>query len=82
MALTDKEKAVVWAICRHDLSPSAAAGELFYCRNSIDYQARRIRQKTGLDPKNFYDAIRLLEMIGEDPQREENEATDNEIKEE
>lgn len=65
--LTTREKCVVWAMCRNDLCVNRTADALFYSRGSIEYRARRIKEKTGYDPRTFYGAKRLLEKIGEDP---------------
>lgn len=68
--LDTKQRCIVWALCRNDLKVKPAAGELFYGNTSLTYQIEKIKEKTGLDPRKFYDAVRLLEMIGEDPTME------------
>ena len=68
--LTTKQRCIVWALCRNDLKVKPAAGELFYGKSSLAYQIEKIKEKTGLDPRNFYDAIKLLAMIGTDPTRD------------
>ncbi len=67
LCLTTKERCVVWALCRNDLRTKPAAVDLFYNPGSLIYQVEKIKEKTGLDPRNFYDAIELLEIIGKDP---------------
>ena len=34
--------------------------------NSIRYRFQKIKRETGLEPRHFYDLIKLLKMIGED----------------
>lgn len=61
--LTEKEKIIVRALCDNGLRQEAAAKSLFYHHNTVYYHRRRIKQKTGLDCCDFYDAIKLLSMI-------------------
>lgn len=60
--LTDADKAVIIALCNNDLNTQRAAKESHYHENSIRYRARQIKTKTGLDCRNFFDAVQLLEI--------------------
>lgn len=63
--LSEKEKLVIKAMCDNGLSQERAARAMFHHRNTIYYQRRKIKAKTGLDICNFYDAVKLLAMSGE-----------------
>lgn len=39
--------------------------KIYVTRNGIEYRIRRIRKRTGLNPKNFHDLCRLVEMAKE-----------------
>ena len=66
--LNTYDKVVVWVMCRNGLKIGKASEELYYHRNSVLRRIERIKEKTGLDLRDFYDAVKLLAMIGEDPQ--------------
>lgn len=68
LELTTYDKVVIWAMCRNGLNVSRATKDLYYCRSSVACRVERIKEKTGLNLKDFYDATKLLAMIGEDPQ--------------
>lgn len=66
MQLTKTQITVIKAYARNNMRGTDAARDLKYHRNSIMYHFERIHEKTGLDPKNFYDLVKLLRMAGED----------------
>lgn len=61
--LTDSEKKVIVGLAQNGLNRNRAAHELHYHFNSISYIVGRIRAKTGLDPLNFFDMIKLVEIV-------------------
>ena len=63
--LTDSERAVITALAQNGLNKAKAAREIHYAYNSIDYIIGRIRFKTGLNPTDFYDMIKLIELVKE-----------------
>lgn len=63
--LTEKEKETIFAMAENRLSCTRAAKELFYNPMTIRERCFRIRKKTGLDCREFYDVVKLLEMIKE-----------------
>ena len=60
MELTKKERALVAAMCRNDLSLTRAGEELHYHRNTLAYQAEQLTLKTGYNVRTFYGAFHLL----------------------
>lgn len=69
--LTEKMKLIIRTIAECDMNRNEAGRVLYMHRNTIDYQCERIKDITGLSPKNFYDLIILLRMI----QGDENDNT-------
>ena len=62
--LTDSEIKTIIALARNGLSKGRVAKERYYSWNSIDSQTKKIKQKTGLDPCDYYDMGKLLDKIG------------------
>lgn len=62
--LTDSEILTILALARNGLNKGKVAKERYYSWNSIDSQAKKIKQKTGLDPCDYYDMGKLLGLIG------------------
>ena len=58
--LSEKEVAVLDAYARCGMRISRAAKELFYSNGSIIYYFKKVKKKTGLDPRNFYELAELL----------------------
>lgn len=51
------------AFCENDLNISKTARELCVHRNTLLYRMERIRQLTGLDPTNFYNAMTIFLLL-------------------
>ena len=67
MALSNAQKAAVWAYANNDMNVTAAAEELYVHRNTAVYHLRQVKAKTGLDPCCFYDLVELIACLdGED----------------
>lgn len=64
--LTEKQKYVIRAFADNDMNVSETARNSFCHRNTITYHLEKIYEDTGLDPRNFYDLVTLLSMIGEE----------------
>ena len=43
-----------------------AAKESYRDKATVKYHLEQVKQKTGLDPRNFYDLVKLVEMLGGD----------------
>lgn len=46
-----------------DMNVLKASKMLFIHRNAMEYRLKMIKDKTGLDPKNFYDLVELVNGI-------------------
>lgn len=62
--LTPRMREVVLALAECDMNTSRAAGRIYLSRGCIEYHIRRIRERTGLEPRRFYDLEKLVEMAG------------------
>ena len=63
MNTTDKEILIAFAECNMNVSETARV--MTYHRNNVDYHLQKIEEKTGLNPKCFYDLVKLLQNEGE-----------------
>lgn len=59
---TDKE--ILIAFAKFNMNVCETARVLVYHRNNIDYHLQRIKEKTGLNPKCFFDLVKLLQNEG------------------
>lgn len=64
--LSETDIQVVIAFADSNMRPSVAAKKTFLCRNSILYHLARVKQKTGLDPFQFYDLVELMNIFYDD----------------
>lgn len=70
--LTDRQKEIILAMADCSLNASTVAKKLYMDRSSVTYHISQIEQKAQLDPRNFWDLIKLVEMV----KGEQNEQTD------
>lgn len=61
--LDERKREIVLAFAECSMSLSATAKKLHFHRNNIEYHLEQTRKKTGLNPRNFYDLIKLLEIV-------------------
>ena len=61
--LSNVERNIILSLARNGLVRSRAAKDLFYSLNNIKYHVEKIQLKTGLNPMDFYDMVKLLEII-------------------
>lgn len=64
--ITENEKDIIYAIAEADLNVTKAAANMHNHRNTFIYHRDKIKEKTGLDPKKFYDMQNLLIIIEDD----------------
>lgn len=53
--VTEVEARTILAMANNGLSGTRAARELGYVRTAVYYQLRQVLEKTGKDPRDFYD---------------------------
>lgn len=61
--LDDRKKEIILAMAECNMRECAAARKCYCSRNNVVYHCEQICKKTGLNPKNFYDLIKLVEMV-------------------
>ncbi len=64
--LSEAQKSVLRALADNDLKTCAAAKALYYSYNTILYHIKEIKNKTGMDPRCFWDLVKLLEGVRRD----------------
>lgn len=64
--LNDWDIECVRAYADNSMNGAAAAKQLYMHANTMDYRLDKAKKLTGLDPRNFYDLIKLLKMLGEE----------------
>ena len=63
MMLTDTEVQVILSLAKHNMVTTKVAKEFFYSEFTIRLKCKKIREKTGLNPKVFCDLVKLVEMV-------------------
>lgn len=63
--MSELEARIVIELARHQLSTLQTAQAMNYHRNTIHYHVRKIKQKTGLDPHDFFDMQKLYPIAKE-----------------
>lgn len=61
--LNDRRREIVLALAEHDLNILAVAREMYFHHNAVRYHCEQIHKKTGLNPRRFYDLVKLVEMV-------------------
>ena len=64
--LSDVQKETIKAFAECNMNAAKTAERMFMCRNAVIYNLNEIKRKTQLDPRRFYDLIKLLKMVGDD----------------
>jgi sugar diacid utilization regulator len=68
--LSEREIEIIFGLADNRLSTKKTADSLFFSQNAVIYHVNRIKMKTGLDAKDFYDLTKLIEIVK--AQREES----------
>lgn len=63
--ITDLQKEVLIALANNNMDVSKTSRQIFMHRNSVVYHLEKVDRQTGLNPLNFYDLVRLLELCGD-----------------
>jgi sugar diacid utilization regulator len=61
--LTDEDIAVIRCLASSDMNVGRTARAMNYSRYSIVYHMNRVEQKTGYNPRVFYDLVELLRWL-------------------
>ena len=60
--MTETQKKIVIAFAEAGMNIQAAADKTFFHRNTVCWHLIRIKMKTGLDPRNFFELHKLYEI--------------------
>lgn len=60
--LNEMDYRVILTLAKHSMRATETAYELGKHRNGVLYRIGKIKRITGLDPMNFYDLCKLVEM--------------------
>lgn len=63
--VTYTQKQIIKAFARCDMNAARTAKETMYSHQNVDYHLRMVQIKTGLNPRCFFDLIRLLILFGD-----------------
>lgn len=58
--MKETDKLLLKGFAEHDMNATSAADALYMHRNSLLYRLDVIKRETGLDPRKFYDLVKLL----------------------
>lgn len=60
--LTETQARIVLALAENGMNVQAAAAAAHYSRSTVEYHLHRIQERTGLNPRDFYDLQKLVKM--------------------
>lgn len=63
MAFDDRKREIILAMADCNMNLHEVADATHYHRNTVDYHCKQIFEKTGLNPRCFYDLVRLVCMV-------------------
>ena len=61
--LSDMDRELIIAFAKYDMRPYRVAKNFYVSKATVTYHAKKIKEKTGLDIRKFYDLCKLLEMV-------------------
>lgn len=64
--MTEQDVKTILALADSNMRPTEASYRLYLHRNTVLYRIDRIKKETGLDPLNFYDLHKLVDMAGKE----------------
>ena len=63
--MNDLQKSIVLSMAEHNMNKAEVARASYFSRGNVLYHCDVIKAQTGLDPRSFYDLIKLVEMVKE-----------------
>lgn len=69
-AMTKTDARIIVAMADCDMIPAEVARRKYMHRNTVIYHLDKVKRETGLDAQNFYDLIKLLEIMKEEQKDE------------
>jgi sugar diacid utilization regulator len=62
VSLTETQARIILTLAANNINVSATAKATYYGRSTLEFHLHQIRERTGLNPKNFYDLQKLVHM--------------------
>lgn len=63
--MSESDAQIIVALAENGMRPKATADALHYCPSSMYYRFQKIRERTGLNPRGFFDLMELLQIAKE-----------------
>lgn len=67
--LTEKDIEIIFAYAENNMRTTETAYQIYVHRNTVEYHLDKVKRKTGLDPKKFYDLVKLISELTERSQK-------------
>ena len=61
--MTERDKEIIIALADCNMNENEVARRLYFHRNGVVYHLNSVKKKTGLDPTNFYDLVKLVGIV-------------------
>ena len=61
--LSTLDKEIIFALAECDMRPFRVPQKIYVSKGTVAYHIKKIKEKTGLDAKKFYDLCKLLEIV-------------------
>jgi len=62
-ALNERERETILAYAANNMSMKKTAERMFYAIGTIQWHIAKVKEKTGLDPRKFYDLVKLVSEL-------------------
>jgi len=60
--MNNMDKIIILSLADNNMSVNATARNLCYHRNTVQYHIDGVKKETGLNAKQFYDLVKLVEI--------------------
>lgn len=61
--MTERDIEIIKSYAAHNMNVCATAKEMYLHHNTVIYHLGKIREETGLDPRQFYDLVELVKRV-------------------
>lgn len=61
--MTELDMNIIEAMADNDMNIAGVGKKMFMYRTSVLYHLNKVKEETGLDPRVFYDLIKLLDVV-------------------
>ena len=62
--MTERDIEIILGYAENNMNVSETARKMFFHRNTLEYHLDKVKKKTGLDPRKFYDLLELVKKYG------------------